>query len=102
MKNLEIPLLNDCFDYLEANDVILQLIDKKVNFYKLKNLQHQIRHEMPDPLIQHNLIQLQEARTALLELIEQAKQRHTELHVEAALFVQPTSSGQPLASGTFG
>lgn len=102
MKNIEIPLLNDCFNHNEANDLVLQVIDKKINFYKLKNLQHQIRHEMPNPSIQYKLTQLQKARKDLLDLIDEAKQRQSDLHVEAALFVQPSSSGHTLASGTFG
>lgn len=102
MKNLRIPLLNDCFNYLEANDVVLELIDKKINFYKLKNLQHQVRYEMPDHSAQRKISELQDARRELHKLIEEARQRQTEFRVDASLRVEPLNSGHSLASGTFG
>lgn len=102
MKNLEFLLLNDCFNHTEANDMMLNVIDKKINFYKLKNLQHQIRYEMPDYSVQQKLAQLEEAREELLELIAQAKQHDAELRIEAAVSVEAYASENGLATGTFG
>ncbi len=99
MKNLEILLLNDCFTHLEAKEVIIALIDKKINFYKAKNLRYQVRYEEPDPVIQIKLAQLEDARQELLELIGDAKRNHTELRVEAAVCIGSYPSEMKIATG---
>lgn len=102
MKNLELLLLNDSFNHVDAKELIVKAIDKKINFYKLKNLQYQIRYEMPDYSVQQKLAQLQDSREELLKLIDQARQRQSELRIEAAVCVEPYSPSKGFATGTFG
>jgi uncharacterized membrane protein YhiD involved in acid resistance len=80
-----IKLIDGQFTPEEANEILLDIITRKINFHKLKNLTSQVHYNQPNKESEVRLIELQEAKAQILALFKEAKEEHKDLLVEATL-----------------
>ena len=71
----------------EANEVLLKLVDIKINFHKIKNLKSQINFEMPDAGSDARIRELMDIRAQIVSLIQEAVESNSDVAVESILNV---------------
>ncbi|MFD2515914.1 hypothetical protein ACFSRY_18730 [Pontibacter locisalis] len=69
----------------EANEVLLKLVDIKINFHKIKNLKSQVKYEMPDAGSDARIKELMEIRAQIVSLIQEAVESNSDVEVESVL-----------------
>lgn len=70
MKKTEIiELIKGSFKPNEAQEILLQLLNSKINFHNLKNWSSQERFGKPDDYSEQRLISLEEARKKVQNLL---------------------------------
>ena len=73
MKKTEtIELIKGTFTPSEAREILLQLLDSKINFHNLKNWSSRERFGKPDPFSEQRLKHLTESRKRVLTLVSKS------------------------------
>ncbi|MFD2514609.1 hypothetical protein ACFSRY_12095 [Pontibacter locisalis] len=93
MKTLK--LIEGIFTPSEAAEILLEMINKKINFHNLKNLSSQIHFSRPDSVSGRRIKELKEAREQLLCLIEEAKINEENLVIESQIKISFETEGLP-------
>ncbi len=89
-----IKFISGNFTPSEAQEVLLDAINKKINFYNLKNFTSQVRYDEPDPVSEVRMEELREARARILEVIQVAKEESRDVVIESAILVATVSRNQ--------
>lgn len=71
----------------EAKEILLNMVDNKINFHKIKNLSSEIHSEKPDIESQKSIEELKEARKQIITLIQKAKDDNTNLKIESTISI---------------
>ncbi len=69
----------------EAKEILMTLINKKIDFHNLKNLSSQIRYNKADPNSQERMIALKEISNRIKELVKQAKEDNCDLSIDSSI-----------------
>lgn len=85
-----IKFISGSFIPSEAQEVLLDIINKKINFYNLKNLTSQVHYEEPDPEAEMRLEELREAKAQLQELIKASSNADRDVVIESTILVSST------------
>lgn len=78
-------LISGKYTPAEAREILLKLVDIKINFHKIKNLKSQVNSEMPDAESTNRLAELQEIRSQIVSLIQEAIEGNHHVEVESIL-----------------
>lgn len=90
MNHLNFTLLNDQLSRSDAKDLLMGLTEKKMNYYRLKNLQSLVHEECCDPKSLEHLTYLNDKRKQLEALIEMANKSNGRIKINASISVQIT------------
>jgi hypothetical protein len=82
-----IKFINGNFTPSDAQEVMLDAINKQINFYNLKNFRSQVHYDAPDPEAQVCMEELKEARGRLLALMQAAQDSGLEVLIESTIQV---------------
>lgn len=102
MHSLDLKLIDDCFNCLEAKKILLGIIEEKLKHYRIKNLTHQVRYEQPDLAALSKIGQLEQYRDLIQKAIDDTQADRSELKIEANFSIVPRSESQGKQTGTFG
>jgi hypothetical protein len=78
-------LISGKYTASEANEILLKLVDIKVNFHKIKNLKSQVNYQMPDADSDMRIKELIEIRAHIVSLIQEAVKNNAMIEVESIL-----------------
>ncbi len=71
----------------EAKEMLLETLNSKINFYKIKNLSSEMRFGKPDLEAYEKIRELQEAKGLVNDIIQQALQDNSKLKIESTIHV---------------
>lgn len=81
-KVYEIDLINSLFSKEEATELILGLIDYKIDVHSRKNFSSQVKFGQEDEDSKYRLEKLNASRAAIKELLDDANSSHFKLAAE--------------------
>lgn len=87
-KNENIQLIKGTFHPDDARDVLLGLINYKINFHHMKNFSFEERFGQKDLPSEKRLIELKKSKQQIIELIESANKNDSLLKMEAVITIQ--------------
>ena len=88
-NNRNTSITRDQFSPSEAKDVIKNLIDSQLNFYKLKQLQNWIGdHSAAQEELEEKLALLEKRKEEFESIIEQARQLNCSLTVDTSIEIK--------------
>lgn len=82
-------LINGLYTPDEAKEILLTMVDSKINFHKLKSLSSLVRCNQPNEESEGRINELKEAKSQLLELIQKAREENTHLRIESTVHISP-------------
>lgn len=86
MKKTEtIELIKGTFTPDEAREILLRLLDSKINFHNLKNWSSRERFGKPDAYSEQRLGHLREARTKVETLISQSINEEKNMTINSSI-----------------
>lgn len=68
-KPLKLKLIDGVFDQLEINDIILSMIDKKIQFHELNSFRNLVKHNKKDEVLLNRIAELKKERQTFIEYI---------------------------------
>jgi hypothetical protein len=80
-----INLIKGSFTPLEAQDILLDVINKKIKFHNLKSLSSQVRLGKPDIDSEIRIEELVATRDYLITIIQAAKNEGCDLVIESTI-----------------
>jgi hypothetical protein len=95
-----IKLINGLFTPEEAKEVLLDMINKKINFHNLRNFSSQVHFDHADAESVERIKELQGAKARFLALMEEAKAEQQGLVIAATVHMalEPKEQAQDLLS----
>lgn len=78
-----LKLIQGVFAQEKAKDVLLTLIDSKVQFHQLNNFSSEIRFGHKDEFSLERIEDLKELKKKLLKILDYAEFHHKKLHIES-------------------
>lgn len=93
-------LITGQFTPSEAKDVLLSLVDTKINFHKIKSLSSMIRCNKPEAESELRILALKEAKEQILAIIQQAINEDCTLNIESTINIsfEPKDQEEELCS----
>jgi hypothetical protein len=88
IEKLSFELLDGEFSAWEAEKLIVNLLDQKINFHKLRNLSCQEGHGKPDAHSIERIKELQESKQSFLAVIKRAKTQRLSLSMNAVVSIE--------------
>ncbi|TXK50064.1 hypothetical protein FVR03_05535 [Pontibacter qinzhouensis] len=90
-----INLIMGDYTPMEAKETLLDVVNSKINFYKLQNFSAQVRFGKPDTASESRVNELEEARAQIIALIQKAQEASSSLKIESTINVAFEAKGQP-------
>lgn len=78
-------LIKGSFDSSEAKEILLNMIDSKINFHKIKSLSSLVRCNQPNKGSEQRIKELKEAKEEILALIIKAEKKGCSLRIESTI-----------------
>lgn len=69
----------------EASEMLLEMISRKINFHKLKNLSSEVRFGTPNPEAHKRIAELQQAKDQILALKQQVTDLNMHLSIQSSI-----------------
>lgn len=88
-----LTLINGDYSSGEALDMLTNLFQQQINFYKLLNFRAQIHSNTDDPVAQGRISELNEKMELLKKHLSDANVNKSGLKIEAEIFIKP---GHPI------
>lgn len=85
----DVTLIHGSFDCTDADEILMSLIDHKIQHHVVKNLSSHVRYGVDDNNSIKRLAELRADRIRLAEIIENARINNQNLQVEAVLHIHP-------------
>ena len=86
MKKTEtIELIKGTFVPDEAREILLQLLDSKINFHNRRNFSSRERFGMPDPYSEQRLEHLMESRKKVLTLVSELNDEEKTITINSTI-----------------
>lgn len=86
--NENVTLINGVFTPDEAKEVLLTLLNHKINFHCMRNFSAEERFGKPDPVSTKRLEELYESRKQVLRLLEEAASEGYKLEIESLVNIK--------------
>lgn len=86
--NENVTLINGVFTPDEAKEVLLTLLNHKINFHRMRNFSAEERFGKPDPVSTKRLTELYESRKQVLSLLEEAASAGYKLEIESLVNIK--------------
>lgn len=80
-------LIQGNFSPNEAREILLNMVDSKINFHKIKSLSSLVRSNQPNKESEQRIKELKEAREQILGLISTAKEQDSTLRIDSTINV---------------
>ena len=80
-----IKFIEGKFSPQEAKEVLVDLINHKINFHSLKNFSSEERFGKPVEGSQKRIEELKESREKIISIIQQAVDKNTNLRIESSI-----------------
>jgi hypothetical protein len=91
MKKTEtIELIKGIFTPDDAREILLTLLDNKINFHDLRSWSSQERFGMPDPYSEERLTSLRESREKVKQIISQSIDQEKNLIINSSIEITIT------------
>mgnify|MGYP006177277625 CR=1 FL=1 len=88
MKNTQkIQLIKGDFTNDEAKEILLNLINAKINFHNLKNFSDDERSGKQDEISLKRIIELTESQEVISEIINHATKENLKIKIESDIFL---------------
>lgn len=84
-----IKLIKGLYTPNEAKEILLDMLDSKINFHKIKSLSSLVRCNQPNAESEARIEELKEARGQILKLIQEAREGNTQLRIESTVHISP-------------
>jgi len=94
MENVDIPLIAGTFECEDANELLLSLINYKIQFHEFRHFSLQERFGVNDAVSQTRIHELASARLKIIAYVELAKSLNCQVCVHSNLSI--SLSPQPL------
>lgn len=78
-------LIKGSFSPIDAKDILLNMVDSKINFHKIKSLSSLVRWNQPSQKSEQRIKELKEAKEQILALIEKAEKEGCSLKIESTI-----------------
>jgi hypothetical protein len=88
MENAEISLISGVFESDDARDLLLSLVNQKIQYHQLKSFSLQERYGIADIYSESRIKELALARLDINEYTELAKSLGCRLSVKATIFIE--------------
>jgi hypothetical protein len=89
-KDKKIKLVDGEFSPMQASDLLNALIDQKINYHKIENLQHWEQDHNNDPKPYLNRIsELEKEKKAINQYISDLKKQGKKLKIHSILNIKP-------------
>lgn len=85
MSGIRIKLIDGVFDPSDANEVVSDVITKKINFHTLKSLGSDEKYGYPDKASINRISELKDDMARMKEFISQAKLEGKQLKINATI-----------------
>jgi hypothetical protein len=85
MNGIRIKLIDGVFDPTDANEVVTDVITKKINFHTLKSMGSDERYGYPDKNSLHRITELKEDMGKMRDFISQVKLEGKQLKISATI-----------------
>ncbi|MCU0429714.1 MAG: hypothetical protein MUF42_07045 [Cytophagaceae bacterium] len=86
----KLKLIQGIFSSSDARELLLTLIQDKINYHEFKNYSRQERFGQADPLNTKRIAELKELKSKVLELIMDARSLDMELEIDATIEISLT------------
>lgn len=86
--NENVTLINGVVTPDEAKEVLLTLLNHKINFHRMRNFSAEERFGKPDPVSTKRLEELYESRKKVLSLLEDAASEGYKLEIESLVNIK--------------
>lgn len=78
-------LIQGSFSPIDAKEILLNMVDTKINFHKIKSLSSLVQCNQPNQESEQRIKELKEAKEQILAFIEKAKKEGCSLRVESTI-----------------
>ena len=86
--NENVTLINGVFTPDEAKEVLLTLLNHKINFHRMRNFSAEERFGKPDAISTKRLEELYQSRTQVLNLLDEAASAGYKLEIESLVNIK--------------
>ena len=78
-------LIKGSFSPIDAKDLLLNMVDSKINFHKIKSLSSLVQCNQPNKESEQRIKELKEAKEQILAIIEKAEKDGRSLRIESTI-----------------
>lgn len=96
MENMDIPLIVGTFECEDANELLLSLINYKIQYHQFRHFSVQERFGIDDATSQTRMRELASARLEIMEYLELAKSLNCLVTVRSTLSIKLSPRPQAL------
>lgn len=90
-----INLIMGDYTPMEAKDILLKMVDSKINFHKIRSLSADVRFGKADADSETRIEELKEARAQIIALVQKAIDDNTLIEIGSTIDVAFKAKGQP-------
>lgn len=87
-------LIKGSFSPIDAKEILLNMVDSKINFHKIKSLSSLVRWNHPSQQSEQRINELKEAKEQILALIEKAEKEGCTLRIDSTINLSLETKGQ--------
>ena len=87
MENIEIELIKNEFEIHEAKNLLMQLIQDKINFHVSKNFSQNERFGKNDPLSSYKIDSLSTEKEKIKKLFESIPDQNSKVEINATIYI---------------
>ncbi|GAB3535900.1 hypothetical protein GCM10027443_25490 [Pontibacter brevis] len=88
-------LITGDYTPMEAKEILLKMVDTKINFHKVKSFSDYVRYGKPNLESDLKVKELQESREQILALVQEAVGSNSRIEIESAMNVSFEAKVQP-------
>lgn len=78
-------LIKGSFSPIDAKDILLNMVDSKINFHKIKSLSSLVQCNQPNKDSEQRIKELKEAKAQILAIIKKAEKEDRSLRIESTI-----------------
>jgi hypothetical protein len=84
-KELKLKLIEGIFDQSDTNEIILSMIEKKIQFHELNSFRNFVKHNKKDTKLQKRIDALKKERKLFIAFIKSKKNQNYKVHSEISI-----------------
>lgn len=87
-------LISGTFTPDDAREILLEMVNCKINFHNIKVLRSLVSYNQPDSVSEERIQELKQAKEELLAIIQKAKDENIDLHIESLIHISYEAKGE--------